>query len=128
MALGRTRSASSGCQPSVISASSKVSIVFCSTRGIRSLNAGHEVESPVPLDALARDDEGLETVERRHWLSRVLGSLNGRERSLLFLRLGAGRTRREAARELGLTAAQESRLFRRALDKARAVAAGLDGP
>ena len=95
---------------------------------IRSLNAGHEVESPVPLDALARDDEGLEAVERRHWLSRVLGSLNGRERSLLFLRLGAGRTRREAARELGLSAAQESRLFRRALDKARAVAAGLDGP
>lgn len=95
---------------------------------IRSLNAGRQVESPVPLDALARDDEGLEAIERRHWLSRVLGSLNGRERSLLFLRLGAGRTRREAARELGLSAAQESRLFRRALDKARAVAAGLDGP
>ncbi|MGH2964370.1 MAG: sigma-70 family RNA polymerase sigma factor [Solirubrobacterales bacterium] len=93
-----------------------------------SLNAGHEAESSAPLDALARDDEGLEAVERRHWLSRILGSLDGRERSLLFLRLGAGRSRREAARALGLSPAQESRLFRRALDKARAVAAALDGP
>jgi RNA polymerase sigma factor (sigma-70 family) len=80
------------------------------------------------MDALARDDHELEAVEQRHWLSRVLGSLDRRERSLLFLRLGAGRTRREAARELGISPAQESRLFRRALDKARAVAAALDGP
>jgi RNA polymerase sigma-B factor len=93
---------------------------------IRSLNAGHEVESPTPLDALAQDDEGLVAVEQRHWLSRVLGSLDRRERSLLFLRLGAGHTRGEAARELGISTAQESRLFRRALDKARAVAAALD--
>jgi RNA polymerase sigma-B factor len=93
---------------------------------IRSLNAAQDAEHPVPLDGLAQDDMGLEAVEQRHWLSRILGSLDGRERSLLFLRLGAGRTRREAARELGLSPAQESRIFRRALDKARAVAAALD--
>jgi RNA polymerase sigma-B factor len=103
-------------------------IELADAQRIRSLNAENAVGSPSPIDALARDDHELEAVEQRHWLSRVLGSLDRRERSLLFLRLGAGRTRREAARELGISPAQESRLFRRALDKARAVAAALDGP
>jgi RNA polymerase sigma-B factor len=94
---------------------------------IMSLNGGHEVGADSPLDALGEDDERLEAVEHRHRLSRVLGSLNGRERSLLFLRLSAGRTGTEAARDLGISPAQESRLFRRALDKARAVAAALGG-
>jgi RNA polymerase sigma-B factor len=95
---------------------------------IKSLNGGYEVESDAPLEALGEDDERLEAVEYRHWLSRVFGSLDRRERSLLFLRLSAGRTRTEAARDLGISPAQESRLFRRAMDKARAVAAALGGP
>jgi RNA polymerase sigma-B factor len=92
-----------------------------------SLNGGPGVGSGSPLDGLGEDDERLTAVERRHWLSRVLGALDGRERSLLFLRLGAGRTGGEAARDLGISPAQESRLFRRALDKARTVAAALEG-
>ena len=100
---------------------------FAEAQRTTSLNAGHEAESSAPLDALARTTRDTRPSSVGTG-SLDLGSLDGRERSLLFLRLGAGRSRREAARALGLSPAQESRLFRRALDKARAVAAALDGP
>lgn len=87
----------------------------------RSLNARSGAGEAV-VDQLAGDDGWLEKLEYRHSLSRILRSLKQRERSVLFLRLGAGRTHDETARALGLSPAQASRLYRRALDKARAVA------
>jgi RNA polymerase sigma-B factor len=93
-----------------------------------SLNAGSDTELGPSIDSLARDDDLLEAVEYRHSLNRILGSLDKRERMLLFLRLGVGRTHREAATELGMSPAQASRLFRQALGKARTIAAAIDRP
>ncbi len=93
----------------------------------RSLNAPSRAGEAV-VDQLAGDDGWLEDLEYRHSLSRILGRLEQRERSVLFLRLGVGRTHGETARALGLSPGQAARLYRRALDKARAVAGGLAEP
>jgi RNA polymerase sigma-B factor len=92
-----------------------------------SISAPRKSGSASPLDSLAEDDARLAVVEYRHSLDRILGSLEGLERSLLFLRLGVGRTQREAARELGISPGRASRIFRQALSKARAIAAAIDG-
>ena len=116
--------ASTGVDPTEVVASLELS----AAQRTRSLNAAGTPESPSPLDSLAEDDEGLELVEYRESLSRVLGSLEGRERTLLFLRLGAGRSHREAARAMGISPSQAARLFRQGLAKARAIADAIDEP
>jgi DNA-directed RNA polymerase specialized sigma subunit len=102
------------------------SLELAAAQRVISMNAAPNDGSPSPLDSLAEDDDRLAVVEHRHSLGRVLGSLEGRERSLLFLRLGVGRTQREAARELGLSPGQAARIFRQALNKARAIAAAIE--
>jgi RNA polymerase sigma-B factor len=104
----------------------QVSLELAAAQRTVSMNARHATGSASPLDSLAGDDERLAAVEYRQSLSRILGSLEGRERSILFLRLGAGRTLREVARELGISPGQASRIFRQALKKARAIAAGVE--
>jgi RNA polymerase sigma-B factor len=104
------------------------SLELAAAQRTRSLNATPGTESAAPPDALAQDDEGLDLVEYRHSLARILRSLEGRERSLLFLRLGAGRSHKEAAESMGMSPGQAARLFRQALAKARAIAAAVDQP
>jgi RNA polymerase sigma-B factor len=102
------------------------SLELAAAQRTRSLNARGAGEPPPPLDALGGDDQGLELVEQRASLTRILEALDGPERSLLFLRLGEGRSHREAARALGISPTRASRLFRHALDKARTIAAAID--
>jgi DNA-directed RNA polymerase specialized sigma subunit len=104
----------------------RASLELAAAQRVVSISAARGDGSPSPLDSLAEDDDRLAVVEHRNSLSRILGSLEGRERSLLFLRLGVGRTHREAARELGLSPGQASRIFRQALSKARAIAAAIE--
>ncbi len=106
----------------------RASLELAAAQRTISMSAARRSDSTSPLDSLAEDDDRFAVVENRRSLARILGSLDGRERTLLFLRLGVGRTHSEAARELGMSSDQASRVFRRALSKARAVAAAIDGP
>jgi len=93
-----------------------------------SLDSKARDEAVSPIERLGEEDLRLEQIEHRHSLAWVLGRLDPRERSVLFLRLVAGRSHREAADALGLSQPQASRLFRRALEKARAIATAIENP
>jgi RNA polymerase sigma-B factor len=93
-----------------------------------SLYARARDEAASPIERLGEEDLRLEQIEHRHSLTWVLRRLDSRERSLLFLRLVAGRSHREAADALGLSQPQASRLFRHALEKARSIAAAIENP
>jgi RNA polymerase sigma-B factor len=93
-----------------------------------SLDVKARDDSVSPAERLGEEDPGLEQVEHRHLLIRVLRRLDTRERSLLFLRLVAGRSHREAADVLGISQPQASRLFRQALEKARTIASAIENP
>lgn len=86
-----------------------------------SLNAEYdhgESDDPATiLDYLGNVDPELETLPNRMDLTRTLGCLNERERSIIYLYYYKGLSQTEIANKLVLSQMHVSRLQRRALDK-----------
>jgi RNA polymerase sigma-B factor len=73
-------------------------------------------------DLVGREDDGLDAVEARIVLGRVVETLSPRDRRIVYLRFFAQQTQGQIARELGVTQVQVSRLLTRILaDLRRAI-------
>jgi RNA polymerase sigma-B factor len=72
------------------------------------------------IDRHGAVDEGLEEVEQRMIVSKLLESLPARERQIVVLRFYAGLTQSEIANRLGVSQMQVSRILARTLDRLRA--------
>jgi RNA polymerase sigma-B factor len=85
----------------------------------QSLEGRARAELPTLGDRLGQEDEGLELVEHRDLLARVLSSLDQREREALLLHVAGDRSHTEVAKRLGISPRHASRLLHRAVVKAR---------
>jgi RNA polymerase sigma-B factor len=72
------------------------------------------------IDRLGSVDEGLEEVEQRIIVSKLLESLPEREREIVVLRFYGGLTQSEIAERFGVSQMQVSRILARTLDRLRA--------
>jgi RNA polymerase sigma-B factor len=73
-------------------------------------------EFPVsPLEAIGHLDEGLEGVENREAITRVLSTLPERERRIIVLRFFRGMTQSQIAADVGISQMHVSRLLSRSL-------------
>jgi RNA polymerase sigma-B factor len=70
---------------------------------------------------------GLERVEKRATVSRLLEQLPARQREIVVLRFFEGQTQSQIARRMGVSQMQISRLLRRSLHELRAAAAQAGG-
>jgi RNA polymerase sigma-B factor len=77
------------------------------------------VDSGGLQQCLGREDAGLEHAELRVWARELLGHLSEPQQNLIRLRYFSGLSQREAARRLGLSQMQVSRMERRALEQLR---------
>ncbi|HET9732475.1 MAG TPA: sigma-70 family RNA polymerase sigma factor [Acidimicrobiales bacterium] len=88
-----------------------------------SLDAVSDGPGAAASGALAQPEDGFAVVADRAELSRLVGHLNPRERSAVWLRFFAGLTQTEIGKRLGCSQVQVSRILAASLDKLRAVAA-----
>ena len=85
-----------------------------------SLNAPLSEEDARELEMrLGVNEEGYERVEQRDWLRWALSQVTPKERMLLELRYVRRMGQREAAREMGVSQMQVSRMERRVLSRLR---------
>ncbi|WP_249423935.1 SigB/SigF/SigG family RNA polymerase sigma factor [Nocardioides coralli] len=85
-----------------------------------SLDAGPENDDAAPVERLGGSDPGYTQAEARVALRPLLRELSDRERRILELRFGQGRTQAEIGREIGVTQMQVSRLLANLFDRLRA--------
>jgi RNA polymerase sigma-B factor len=71
------------------------------------------------LDAIGRDDEGLEHVEIRESIKPLLDRLEPREKKILLLRFFKNMTQSQIADEIGVSQMHVSRLLNRTLEQLR---------
>jgi RNA polymerase sigma-B factor len=84
------------------------------------LDPARSEDGAAPIERLGVDDVGLEDVERRMVVGRLLNILPAREQTIVRLRFYDGLTQSEIGARLGVSQMQVSRLLARSLARLRA--------